>query len=95
MAVIAKQQLFDHASAATDKVRAFAESVDIGGAGHGIDFSWAGVAGATIAELSDASVTLQPAVAETVLPLTALTPRTTRSYRDTDPTLRAQDDPKP
>ncbi|MDM0110698.1 hypothetical protein QTI66_00975 [Variovorax sp. J22R133] len=74
-------QLFEHASAlatgvasnittATISAQAylFAEPVDISGDGHAIDFAWNGVAGATSAELVDASVTLYPAMAETVMP---------------------------
>ena len=74
-------QLYEHASAlATDvassiaspaisvQARLFAEPVDISGDGHAIDFAWNRVAGATAAELGDASVILYPAMAETVMP---------------------------
>ncbi|CAN7556036.1 MULTISPECIES: hypothetical protein [unclassified Variovorax] len=73
-------QLYEHASAMSMGVASgvatavipvqaylFAEPVDIAGEGHAIDFAWNGVAGATSAEMTDASVTLYPAMAETVM----------------------------
>jgi len=71
---MAQMQLFDHVASVAavagasrrDLQALIAEPVDIGGDGHAIAIAWAGVAGATAADITSATLQLHPAVAETM-----------------------------
>lgn len=71
---MAPVQLFEHVAAVTGLTAAIrldlrpllTEPVDIGGDGHTIRIDWPGVAGATAAEITQATLQLYPAVAETL-----------------------------